>query len=167
MTPVVVSTELDAPADQVWLAVQAPAALVHVTRGLLGLPSLTGRTSPWRVGETVTVPVYLFGLLPFSRHRITVAEMDHARMRLRSEESGGPIRTWEHAIEVTPLGAGRCRYTDSIEIEAGALTRPVRWYAHALYRMRQRRWRQLAPVLAGLASAHAQQPVGESRAPVA
>jgi len=158
MVSVNVSAELDAPADQVWLAVQSPAALVHVTRGLLGLPALTRRTSPWRAGETVTVRVYLFGAVPFSRHHITVAELDHERMRLRTEESGGPIRRWEHVIEVIPLGHERCRYTEFIEIEAGALTRPVRWYASVFYRMRQRRWRRLAPLLAGLAAAEAHQP---------
>jgi ligand-binding SRPBCC domain-containing protein len=152
MTRVTVTTDLDAPAAQVWAAVQSPATLLHLTRGLLGF-SLDEGAGTWTVGQTVTPRLYLFGVMPVWRHRLTVADVDHQRMRLRSEESGGPVRTWNHHITVTPLDVDRCRYTDAIDIDAGMLTAPVRMFAHLFYRVRQRRWRRLAPVLAGVTSA--------------
>ena len=79
-----------------------------------------------------------------------VAEIDDRERRLSSDESGGPIRSWRHDIIVEPLDGGRCRYTDVIHIDAGALTTSVVAFARLFYRERQRRWRSIAPVLAGV-----------------
>lgn len=103
----------------------------------------------------MAVPLFLIGVLPLWRHHLTVAEVDHARRTLRSEESGGPVSNWRHRITVRPLGGDRCRYTDEIDIDAGMLTAPVRAFAQLLSRVRQQRWRRLAPVLAGAAEARA------------
>jgi ligand-binding SRPBCC domain-containing protein len=154
MAPVTVTTTLDAPAEQVWAAVQSPSTLSFVSHGVLRF-ALDHRGAPWTEGETVTVRLFLFGVLPLWRHHLTVAEVDHERMQLRSEESGGPVSTWRHRIKVRPLDGDRCRYTDEIDIDAGILTAPVRAFAHLFYRVRQQRWRVLAPVLAGAAAARA------------
>lgn len=154
MAPVTVTTTLDAPAEQVWAAVQSPATLRFVSRGVLGF-SPDRHAATWSEGETVTMRLFLFGVLPLWRHQLTVAEIDHAQMQLRTEESGGPVSTWDHRITVRPLDSGRCRYADAIDIDAGALTAPVRAFAHLFYRVRQQRWRRLAPVLAGASAAHA------------
>jgi ligand-binding SRPBCC domain-containing protein len=144
MRAVTVSTLLDAPADAVWAAVQRPSSFLAVTRHLLSVPALRGRTEPWREGETVRSWIFLFGVIPFSYHHLTVASIDDGRRILRSDERGGPIRFWRHDIEVRPVSPTRCRYEDRIEIDAGALTALVAAYAHVFYRLRQRRWRQLA-----------------------
>ena len=89
----------------------------------------------------------LFGVVPFSRHHLTIVEIDDARMVMRSDEHGGLIRSWRHDITVTPLDGVSCRYEDRIEIDAGMFTRAVVWYATAFYTVRQRRWRHLAPAL--------------------
>jgi hypothetical protein len=110
---------------------------------------LRHRTEPWREGEEATGWLLLGGVLPFSRHRIRIAELDDRERVLRSDESGGPIRSWRHDISVERLDAGRSRYTDVIHIDAGPLTAVVAGFAWAFYRARQRRWRSLATVLAG------------------
>jgi ligand-binding SRPBCC domain-containing protein len=147
MRTVTVSTLLEAPADVVWAAVKRPASFLAVTRHLLSVPALRGRTEPWREGETVRSWIFLFGVIPFSYHRISVASIDDRRRILRSDERGGPIRVWRHDIEVVPVSPTRCRYEDRIEIDAGILTALVTGYAHVFYRLRQRRWRKLAPTL--------------------
>lgn len=140
---------LDAPADLIWAAVRTPQAFRAVTRGLLDWVPLRGRSEPWREGEEATGWLLLGGVVPFSRHRIRVAELDDRRRVLRSDESGGVVRSWRHDITVQPLEGGRSRYTDVIRIDAGALTPLVAAFARVFYRERQRRWRRLAPVLAG------------------
>ncbi len=148
MTAVVTrSTTLDAPAVRVWAAVKTPAAFTLVTRGLITLPAVRGRAGEWRAGETVTSWLLLFGVVPFSRHHLTIVEIDDAHRVMRSDEHGGLIRSWRHDITVTPLDGVSCRYEDRIEIDAGMFTRPVVWYATAFYAMRQHRWRRLAPAL--------------------
>lgn len=154
MASVTITTTLDAPAEQVWAAVQSPSTLSFVSHGILRF-RLDHRGAPWTEGETVTVRLLLLGVLPLWRHHLTVAEVDHVRMQLRSEEFGGPVSTWKHRITVRPLDGDRCRYTDEIDIHAGILTGPVRAFAQLLYRVRQQRWRRLAPVLAGAAAAGA------------
>lgn len=144
------STLLDAPADLVWAAVLTPQAFRFVTHGLVDWRPIRGRTEPWREGEEATGWLLLCGVIPFSRHRIRVAELDDRERLLRSDESGGVIRTWHHDIRVEPAEGGRTRYTDVIHIDAGPLTVPVTAFAWVFYAVRQRRWRRLAAILAGV-----------------
>lgn len=148
MRTVTVSTVLDAPADVVWAALQDVAAFRHVTRGLVSLPDLPRRRRLTE-GASVTSRLRVLGV-PFSTHRLTVVRVDDGARTLVTHEGGGPLRSWVHTLHVEADGvhpAERCRYTDRIEIDAGPLTRPVAAVAHVFYRLRQRRWRALAPVL--------------------
>jgi len=86
----------------------------------------------------------LFGLVPAWRHKITIVRLDDAGREILTSEQGGALRTWNHHITVDERGPYRSRYTDEIEIGAGALT-PFMWaYAHLFFRYRQWRWRRLA-----------------------
>ncbi len=139
-----ITTVLAAPADRVWCAAQQPATLAHVARGLLTFPDLEGRQDPWREGETVTTRMRLFGLVPLWWHRLTVERVDHEARELRSDESGGLVRSWRHRIAVEALTGITARYTDELWIDAGPLTGPVQAFAWLLYHHRQRRWRAWA-----------------------
>lgn len=158
MSTVTVTTFLDAPPDAVWQAVTTPAGFRFVTRGLVELAGLDEHPGPWTTSTTVAGRLRVLGV-PFSHHRITVESIDHERHSLQSDEGGGPIRSWRHLITVAPVAGepARSRYTDRIEIRAGVLTPAITLFAHGFYRLRQRRWRQLAPVLAAL------QPRAEAR----
>lgn len=148
MTTVDLTTTLDAPADRVWSAVQTPAAFRLVTRGLIRMPAIRHRQDRWREGETATGWIFLLGLVPFSRHTLHCAQIDDEAMTLRSREHGGAVRSWNHDIVVTAIDDGRCTYRDRIDIDAGPLTPLVALWAQGFYRVRQRRWRELAPALA-------------------
>jgi len=147
MAVVDLRTELKAPVQFIWSAVKTPAAFRCVTRRLLVMPAIQARSNAWREGETVVGWVFLFGLIPFSRHTLHIAVIDDAARRLGSEESGGLLRTWKHDIVVTPISQGRCVYRDRVELDAGKFTPIVAMYAHWFYRTRQRRWRALAKEL--------------------
>jgi ligand-binding SRPBCC domain-containing protein len=141
------TTDLDAPAPAVWDAVRTPTAFRTVTRGLLRYPPVARRTDAWREGETVSGRLWLLGVLPLGRHTIRVARIDPARLTLTSDEHGGLIRSWVHDIVLEPLDDQRTRYTDRVRIEAGWATLPVTAFAWVFYRIRQARWRRLAPTL--------------------
>ena len=85
-------------------------------------------------------------MLPAWSHEIHVVRVAEAEREIFTNERGGPGRSWNHRIEITPVAgdAGRCRYSDEIEVRAGALTPLVWLYAQLFYRYRQRRWRRLA-----------------------
>lgn len=147
MTIVDRSCELLAPADVVWNAVKTPAAFRFVTRGLISMPAIRQRSDEWHEGETIIGWVFLFRLIPFSRHHLRVEKIDDTTRTLTSREKGGLLRRWDHDIVITPLGQDKCTYRDRIEIDAGFITPVVVQYARFFYRIRQRRWRQLAKEL--------------------
>ncbi len=139
--------DLPAPAWKIWEAVKTPEAFRFVTKRLLVMPAIATRQKDWREGETVVGWVFLFGFIPFSRHRLNFSQIDDGKMTLRSRESGGLVKVWNHDITVTPLDPDRCRYGDRIEIDAGLVTPLVGLYANGFYMLRQGRWRKLAEQL--------------------
>ena len=148
MAIVDLETALSAPAPSVWRAVKTPGAFRTVTRGVLTMPVIKHREDEWREGETVTGWVFLFGFIPFSRHTLHFSAINNGAMTLSSRESGGLLRRWNHDIIVVATDDSRCNYRDSIDIDAGVFTPLVVLYAHWFYRIRQRRWRAFAKVLA-------------------
>jgi hypothetical protein len=144
MRTIEVSTELEADADRVWAAMQHPTTFLYVCRGLIGVPALAGRSEPFREGESGTGWLFLFHVLPLSRHTILLAELDPETRTMRSREHGGVLRAWNHTLHVEPVGEGRSHYSDRVEIDAGPLTGVVAGVAVWIYRYRQRRWRRLA-----------------------
>jgi hypothetical protein len=143
MKTIHVHTDLPTSADQVWHAMQHPAAFLYVTRGLFGFPALVGRTQPIQPGECGTGWLLLFHFIPMSRHTIHVVEVDQSTRTLRSREHGGILRSWNHTLHVEPVGEHSCRYSDTVDIDAGPLTGLVARAAVGIYRYRQRRWHKL------------------------
>lgn len=154
MSTVTIHTELEADADVVFGAVTTIDAFQLVTAGLLTYLPARGRTGRLQEGMEMRGWLLLGGVLPFSQHRITIERIDPAARTMSSDEGGGLIRSWGHRITVTPIGPGRCRYEDEIDIDAGPLTPAVSAFAAVFYRLRQRRWRRLAPLLAVAAEGH-------------
>ncbi|SDW79219.1 hypothetical protein SAMN05421504_1011518 [Amycolatopsis xylanica] len=143
MRTIRVQTDLPTSAENVWQAMQHAASFLYVTRGLFGFPALAGRTAPFQAGERGTGWLLLFHLIPLSRHTIHLVEVDEATRTLRSRERGGVLKAWNHTLHVEPVDEQRCRYSDTVEIDAGRLTGVVARVAVGIYRYRQRRWRKL------------------------
>lgn len=143
MKTIHVETELPTDADLVWRAMKHPASFLYVCRGLIGIPALVGRTEPMVEGERGTGWLFLFHVIPLSRHTIHLVEIDEGTRTLRSREHGGILRAWNHTLHVEPVDERRSRYSDTVEIDAGPFTRIVASAAIVIYRYRQRRWRRL------------------------
>lgn len=138
------STELLAPADRVWSQVKRPATLRDVSRGLLGLRVPGGLPDRFTRGESLRVRPMLFHLVPLWSHHLQMIRVDDRELVAETREHGGPIRRWDHRIEVEQSLGPRSRYTDRVEIEAGVLTPLVWTFAKLLLAYRRTRWRQLA-----------------------
>jgi hypothetical protein len=142
------STDLQAPKASVTAALRRVHTLRTLTRGMLAIEAADGDhplPALWPVdGTPVTLRIRPFYLPVGWRHTIRVVEADPARGILRTEESGGAVRRWNHTIEVSSIDAGCTRYRDLVELDAGVLTPVVAVWAQAFYRVRQRRWRALA-----------------------
>jgi len=141
---ITVESIVRAGADRVWDALRYPGTFLYVTRGLLGFPSLVGRTAPFELGEADSGMLMLFHVLPLSRHHIHLVEMDPATMTMRTEERGGLIRSWQHTLHVEAIDARSCRYTDTVVVDAGPFTAALAVSAEWLFRYRHLRWARLA-----------------------
>jgi len=84
-----------------------------------------------------------FHVLPAYRHTIEVLSVDDATHTIRTHEYGGRIRSWNHTLHAESIGAGRCRYADTIDIDAGWFTGVVALGAAGIFRYRHRRWHKL------------------------
>lgn len=144
MQTIHVETELEAQADRVWAAMQHPTTFQYVCRGLIGIPRLSGRSEHFRQGESGTGWLFLFHVIPLSKHTILLERVDDSARTMRSREHGGMLKVWNHTLHVEPLADGRSRYSDTVEIDAGGLTAAVARVSVGIYRYRQRRWRKLA-----------------------
>jgi hypothetical protein len=136
-------TELPTSAERVWDAMKQPASFLYVTRGLLGFPALAGRTDSFRAGEVVVGRLFLLNVLPVNRHTIEFLDVDEQTRSLSSHEYGGLLQRWDHTLHGEAISETRCRYSDTVEIEAGSLTPVVCQVATVFYRYRQRRWTRL------------------------
>lgn len=143
MRTIHVETALPTSADAIWQAMQHAESLRYVTRGLFRLPALAGRTQPFRQGECGTSWLVLFNVLPAWRHTIRLDELDPTTRTMRSREHGGVIKDWRHTLHVEPIGDQLCRYSDTVQIDAGRLTGLVAVIGTLMYRIRQRRWHAL------------------------
>lgn len=143
MRTVHIETELPTGADRVWRAMLHPASFSYVCRGLIGIPALSGRTEPVREGGRGSGWLLLFHFLPLSPHTIHLVEINPSTRTVRSAEHGGILRAWNHTLHVEPISERTCRYSDTVDINAGALTAVVAKLAILIYRYRQRRWHKL------------------------
>ncbi|MGF1471249.1 MAG: hypothetical protein ACFB50_05825 [Rubrobacteraceae bacterium] len=142
-----ISTELDAPAREVWALLKRKQTFLYVTRGVMGVPAAKAWPEEHREGLKVRGRIWFFHAIPGWRHEIRVVSVDKERREIRTRERGGFVEVWNHLLKVEALSEESSLYTDEVEIEAGMLT-PVVWaVAHLFYRYRQARWRSLAKVI--------------------
>ncbi|MFO0809146.1 MAG: hypothetical protein U0746_11015 [Gemmataceae bacterium] len=136
------SVRLRAPADVVWQLLLRKDTFLHVTRGMVGFTDVD--RWPARLfteGVTLTTGVRLFGIGPATQYTVEVVRVDDARMEIETREHGGLIESWKHHLQVQPLAADECLYTDRIELRAGVATPLVWLFTAVFYRYRQWRWR--------------------------
>lgn len=141
------STELNASPDAVWDAVRQPKLLQHVAKGVLSFKPVNPPVFPayWEAGE-YEAAMFWKGFLPIGRQIIGVEfpePQDGVRF-VRDNGRSRMIKVWDHLIAIAPAPDGRTLYTDTLRLDAGALTPFVALFADRFYRHRQRRWRALA-----------------------
>lgn len=141
-----ITTDLPISAAAAFELARKPALFRYVVRGILRVTGLSGAPEWIEGGEELDMRLWLFGVIPAWRHQIRVVRV--TPLEIQTSESGGPVRTWSHRLLFEPTSERTSRYTDEVEIEAGPLTPAVWLFAQLMYRYRQRRWRELARVLA-------------------
>jgi hypothetical protein len=146
------STQIDLMPRTVWAEVQTPGLLQHIAWPLVHfIPLDDAAFDRFQPGGRCQVKLRLFGMIPFGTQWIVTSlhEADDSEWpkRLRDNGHSPLIAKWDHWITVAPDPNGGTRYSDEVEISAGALTPFVWAFAHIFYWHRQRRWRGLGKSL--------------------
>ncbi len=143
---VTVSTTLPIPAERACALALRPALLAHVLWPWLSVAPLAELPDRIGEGDTISARLRFLGVLPGWTHTLHIEQI--GPREIVSREYGGPVSAWNHRLTFEPASGDSCRYTDRVEVQAGALTAAVAVFAHLIYRYRQMRWRALARVLA-------------------
>jgi hypothetical protein len=142
-----VTAVLDAPIEAVWEALQTPALLLRVTRGLMRFTpeSPAGFPARWELRE-YGARLHALGFIPVGRQIIGIEHPPRqGEMRLmRDNGRGDACERWDHLMVLTPMDDGRTRYEDVITVEAGARTPLMIALAWLYYTLRQRRLKREA-----------------------
>ena len=146
------STHIALKPETVWSEVQTAGLLQHIAWPLVRfIPVDDAAFESFQPGGRYQVKLRLFGMIPFGTQWI-VTSLHEAKgtqwpKRLRDDGYSALISKWDHWITVAPDKDGGTRYSDEVEVSAGALT-PFIWaFAQIFYWHRQRRWRDLAKSL--------------------
>jgi hypothetical protein len=145
MKTVIVSTELPAPPERVWELLQLSSTLVFVTDGRQQFSEADRFPVVWTAGTRVVTDVRLLGRVTVKDYEIYFSKIDHRSLCMQTQESGSSVKRWNHTMQIDHISgeSGCCRYTDTIEIDAGWSTSVACAYARFSYRYRQRRWIEL------------------------
>ncbi len=125
--------------------VKRPRLLAYIARPLVFFLPLDSAPLPEVWHEQIYwFRLRLFGFLPFGKQAVcpTITE-DAERFTLYDKGYSALIKQWDHRIEIT-AGQQDCRYSDTVDLDAGLLT-PLIWlFARVFFAHRQARWRKLA-----------------------
>lgn len=138
-----VTTELPIPAERACQLAQKAALFRYVVWPIFTIGPIPEQ---FDVGSEGSARLYFLGFLPAWRHHLRLVSVQPRE--IYTNESGGPVRMWNHRLTFEPTSGQSCRYTDEIEIDAGLRTLPTVLFAHLAFRWRHRRWRTLTRVLA-------------------
>ncbi len=138
-----IKTTFHCSADIAWDLLKKRDTFLYITRGFLGFSGAEKWPKGFYTDLVIRTRLIFFHILPTWKHVLRIIRIDAPKYELFSNESGGPVKKWNHLIRIEPDTENRCRYLDQIEINAGILTPFVWGYAHIFYRYRQYRWKRL------------------------
>lgn len=143
-----ITTRLALSADEAWQMLTKKSTFLYITRGMVGYSG--DEAWPERLfypGALIVTKLRLLHFLPPTPHVVEIVRVEEDARQVETRESGGPVRSWKHHMQIEAIRSDLCRYTDRIEIQAGLLTPAVWLFACLFYRCRQMRWRMLARMI--------------------
>jgi len=140
---VVIKTIFNKPPEEVWHYLKKRDTFLYITRGILGFTGSEGWPDEFYGGIKIKTRLLLFHFLPLWKHNLRVVRMDKNSFELYSNESGGPIKIWNHLISIKAIEENKSLYTDQVEIVAKIFTLFIWLFANIFYRYRQFRWEMM------------------------
>lgn len=129
--------------DILWNKLQSLNSLQYVSTPYASFSPVEKReTFLWKEGESYSLKLKIFGLIPMGIHKIEILRIDKETLTICSKESNAHVPVWNHTIILRPIDK-HTQYRDLVEISAGWKTPFIYLWAKSFYAHRQRKWRQL------------------------
>ncbi|WP_187274139.1 hypothetical protein [Paenibacillus sp. N3.4] len=131
-------SKLNCTADEIWPNLGSTATFLKVSRPLMNFKSLDPKGLPeqWMEGKTYGLGMYFLGFIPLGRHTITFRSIDHENLKIKTEEKGLLIKSWNHTMQVYVNTSNQLFFQDELKIDNGWMSVPtyVGAYIFFLYR---------------------------------
>lgn len=146
------SSELPVSADRAYALAQTLETFEFVVSPVLRLAlpdeqrAAAQADDAFRVGAEYSGRLWYFKVIPAWTHRLKIISggpKGDGVFEIYTNESSGPVRVWNHRLTFEPTGDASCRYTDRIEIPAGAVGFGTKLFVSVFFRYRHRRWQKL------------------------
>lgn len=97
----------------------------------------------WEQGSRLVLDLTVLGFVPVWRQCIEIQEIDDKALSLRTNEHGGPFRSWRHSIQVRSIDASTSEYTDIVEFDVRHGSALFAFMLRRVFGYRHLRWRRL------------------------
>lgn len=143
-----VASEITIDIDTAWKKVKTYSLLEFIAKGKVKFKfqSSDGHIPKiWKVKETVTTRMFIYGFIPFGGlHTLHFEKIDNENKFVQTSEHDSAAKIWRHKISMRKVNDNTTHYTDEIIIYGGALTSVISWWAKSFFIHRQKRWQLIA-----------------------
>lgn len=115
-----ISREYPVGIETLWADILDASSLADSMKGAVSYEGLP--VEPVYEGQVIVVKLKRWGWFPLGKWTMEVVRRDDAEYILESREHGGIVKCYRHRLEVVPTGPDSCRYTDTLDLDAGWLT---------------------------------------------
>jgi hypothetical protein len=141
-----VSSEILIDIETAWDKLQTSKLLEFVCTPRIKFKPIGGSfPSKWKVSDSVSTKMLIFGFLPFGGiHSLFFEIIDAENKILQTQERDDAAKIWNHKISLVKLTDNSIIYEDDLIIYGGWLTSFITIWAKSFYKHRQRRWQIVA-----------------------
>lgn len=142
---IIVSTNLNNTIEKIWDKILNIETLIFICKPMARFKLLSNENIiKWELNKEYIFKLFIYGFLPFGRHKIILEKIDPNNGLLVSKEHNKIVKIWNHKIYMKNEGEMKIKYTDEVDIYAGIFTLFVVSWATLFYKHRQKKWRKIA-----------------------
>jgi len=145
---IIISSTLNNSAEKIWERILNIETLIEICKPMATFKSVTNEKNiKWELNKEYVFTLFIYGLLPFGKHKILLEKLDKENKIILSKEHNNIVRIWNHKILMENSGENIIKYTDEVEIYAGIFTFFVAIWAKMFYKHRQKKWETISKLL--------------------
>lgn len=145
---IIISSILKSSSEKIWNKILNIETLTHICKPMATFKPLSKKQNlKWETDKEYIFKLFIYGFIPFGNHKIVLEKLDRNDKVIVSKEHNGIVKIWNHKITMENEENNTIKYTDEVEIYAGAFTLFVAAWGRLFYKHRQKKWQKIAKTL--------------------